>query len=237
MLIWRCVCCHICFACIQKIYNGILVLTALYEACSKSLNMICFNSSILCKHNMTRKGIFTQRKSMVIKRQERIYFLGVASPSLSPFLVPQAFHFPDLHFFFQHVLWKRRQRDFLSDLSLNCFHFSPVRWDWVWWEERENKRVGLPPDCITPSHAHTPSSSCYSSPSTSCIPHSHGLCLNFTGESFDRYCPWRGSLCLATESNEGLRVVGVGRGEEATESESDGENKRGGEEEWRVKSY
>lgn len=33
---------------------------------------------------------------------------------------------------------------------------------------------------------------------------------------------------------------GVDRGEEATESESDGENERGGEEEWgawRVKSY
>lgn len=160
-------------------------LRGLYEACSKSLNMICFNSNHFCvpgtsqekasSHSASPRSLKDKRKSLFFKE--------------SPFLVPQAFHSPDL---FLHV----RQR--LPELSLNCFNLA-----FFCMEFGERREKGFHLSVETPKHLlHTHSYlfllllTLHQAPTPPPLPHppfhsllSHGLCLNFTGESFDRYCP------------------------------------------------
>lgn len=170
-------------------------------------------------------------RSTTIKRQENL-FLESSMPVSLP--RSQSLLFPRWLFF--NV--KREQRDALPDLSLNCFNFFPVRWDWFRWKKREEEGFHLAPLSRRTHKSHLflllrdPPQ--YTRAHTHDFSLSHGFCLNFTGESFDRYCPWRGSLCLATESNGGLRVVVME--ERKPQSESDGENE-GEEGECRVKSY
>lgn len=159
----------------------------------------------------------------------------------SHFLVPLNL----LWFLFFNVK-KYKQVEVVPDLSLTVLFFMYFLSDSIDFGERRKVSTWF---CLS-HHTHYPGSSCCSF-HLYLHPHTHAsfpflsppllhkclswLCLNFTGESFDRYCPWRGSLCL---THERLRVVVVGGGRRGVEEVfHKGLGSDRGERERRVKSY